>query len=509
MDFGSPVAQNVQAPNFTSTLSGLQGLQQQQLGIQQAQQNLQRGAAQTQMTQQDAQQRAAISKVDWSKYTDDTGTLSTDKMLSDPQLRASAGDSMLDVVKAGAGIRQAQLQNKQSLVGLNNGLRDQFGSMVGALRSDPDVIADNPAGRQKVEQAIGQFGQAGGPDAQRVAAIYGPIVEHAPQGKLAWGLNTVQLQAMDASRQAAAQQPAYANTGGTLQQTNPQAAGAPASIATTLPPTTGTMVSDGTQGVIGSPQAHFEGIQGPGRAAALAAIASGDEDQRNRQEAANVLANRPQGFVPQSMAAGQAQNISNNVEEMNRHFSSLQDQSAGTQLVSGLTGNIKALADTAATGVGGDKKAYVSGLLNAFGLGDKATGDLQKDTDLLSKNMAQLNLGTPAGTDAARALVEAGRPSTKMSAPAIKDAADQVASQVQANMAMRNMLSPAKQMGDTQTYNAQRQKLEQIADPRAWQYVNLGPGSPAAKDFMSKLQPGDRASLIQKVDQLEQMGMLK
>lgn len=209
-DFGTPAAANAQAPDFTKTLGGLMGLKQQQLGIQQAQQNLQRGAAETQMTQQSAQQRQGIANIDWSKYDDGTGAVSTDKMLGDEGLRKASGDQFLDVLKAGAAARTQQLQNKQMLVGLNNQLRDQFGSLVGALRTDPDVIADNQVGRQKVTDSIAQFGAAGGPDAQRVAAIYEPLVQHVPQGKLASSIGTVQLQAMDASRQATAQNPSLA-----------------------------------------------------------------------------------------------------------------------------------------------------------------------------------------------------------------------------------------------------------------------------------------------------------
>lgn len=228
-DFGAPVAQNVQTPNFTATLAGLQGLKQGQIGIQQAQQNLAHGAAETQMTQQSAQQRQGIANIDWSKYDDGTGAVSTDKMLGDEELRKASGDQFLDVLKAGAAARQQQLQNKQTLVGLNNGLRDQFGSIVGALRTDPDVIADNQVGRQKVTDAITQFGAAGGPDAQRVSAIYGPLVEHVPQGKLASSIGTVQLVAMDASRQAQAQAPTVAmvptQAGTQPFNTNPLAAG--------------------------------------------------------------------------------------------------------------------------------------------------------------------------------------------------------------------------------------------------------------------------------------------
>lgn len=255
-DFGAPATANYTPPSFTATLQGLQGIQSNALGIQQAQQNLQRGAAQTQITQQDAAQRAAIAKVDWGKYTDDTGTLSTDKMLSDPQLRASAGDSMLDVVKAGAGIRQAQLQNKQSLAGLNDTLRGQFSSMVGGLRTDPDVVADNPQGRQKVVDAMTNWAQQGGPDAARVAQIYAPVAEHAPPGKLVGGLQNIQLQAMSVPNQVAAQSPNLAmvpTQGGTQPfNTNPLAAGGVGAQGAPMIPPNQTVPTTGGGAAIGN-----------------------------------------------------------------------------------------------------------------------------------------------------------------------------------------------------------------------------------------------------------------
>jgi hypothetical protein len=92
------------------------------------------------------------------------------------------------------------------------------------LRTDPDVIADNDAGREKVNTAMGQFA-ATGPDAARVARIYGSSTEHAPKGKLASAISAMQLQAQDASSQAGHQAPGYVNTGSKLTNTNPQAAG--------------------------------------------------------------------------------------------------------------------------------------------------------------------------------------------------------------------------------------------------------------------------------------------
>lgn len=213
------------------------------------------------------------------------------------------------------------------------------------------------------------------------------------------------------------------------------------------------------------------------------------------------------GFVPSGPALGQEKNIGDNVDQMSRHFSGLQDQAAGAPMVTALTGNIKSLANDAITGTEAGKKKYLFGLMNALHIGGQYTGDLQKDTDLLEKQMAQLNLNTPASTDAARTLVQAARPNSHMSAGAISEAADQIASQVKANMAMRNVLSSYKQYGDVQGYNNMRQKLEQTADPRIWQYESLPKEQRAA--FMQKLQPQDRADLVNKAKQLTDMGIIK
>lgn len=212
-------------------------------------------------------------------------------------------------------------------------------------------------------------------------------------------------------------------------------------------------------------------------------------------------------FVASGPALGQAQNVASNFEEMNRHYGSLNDQATGNQLAQGLTGNIKALADSAITGTEAGRKSYLTGLLNALHLGNKATGDLQKDSDLLEKNLALLNLSSPASSDAARALVTASRPHSGMSAEAIKEAAGQVAGQIQANVAMRNMLTPYKLMGDVNGYTAARQKLESIADPRAFQFHSLPPEDRV--EMLKKLTPQDRLELRWKIDQLNQMGMFK
>lgn len=501
---------NVQTPNVTQTLGGLMGLQQQQ-------QQLQVGANAAQAAQQTQAERARVTQMMQSGVDDQGNSIRDASGAPDPVKLLPALGRMAPLT--GQQYAQSVMQTHNSKLALQSAAMTLSGQQRNAIMGPIQAIATNPGDPNVVKAASGALDQwvEQHPEMQGLVTSTKNLLTHVESAetpeKRAQMANS--LAAMFQPGQAVQTQPSQASVGngqqtliGTTAPPNAGGAFTPASgVQQQLPPTTGTIDASGTQGVIGAPQANFSGLRGPGRAAALADIAATNEDPNNRREAANVAAGRPQGFVPQSLPAGEAQNIANNVDEMNRHFASLQDQSAGMQLVSGLTGNIKSLADRAATGVGGGYKAFASGLLQAFHV--PSTGDEKTDTDLLEKQMAQLNLGTPASTDAARTLVAAARPHSTMSADAIKDAADQVASQVQANMAMRNALSGYKMMGDVQGYQAARTKLESVADPRAWQYLNLGPGTPEAKAFMGKLQPADRAALIQKAQQLEQMGLLK
>lgn len=222
------------------------------------------------------------------------------------------------------------------------------------------------------------------------------------------------------------------------------------------------------------------------------------------------------GFVPSGLPAGTQKNIDDNFKQMNDHFAGLQDQSQGTALVQSLKGNIQQLANKAITGTESDKLAYANGLLAALP-GHGHADDLKTATDLLDKNMVQLNLSTPAATDAARALITLARPNETMSAEAIKEATGQVASQVEANMAIRNHLAGYKYanngQGNSVAYQQERQAIEKVADPRIWQYLDLGKGSPEARAFMNKLSaadkdPRNKNGLLYKAHQAEQMGLI-
>jgi hypothetical protein len=218
------------------------------------------------------------------------------------------------------------------------------------------------------------------------------------------------------------------------------------------------------------------------------------------------------GFVAAGLPVGAENNIAANVNTMNKHFESLQDSAAGNQLAQGLVGNIQSLATKAITGTESDKLAYANGLLAALP-GNGHSDNIKTATDLLEKNMAQLNLSSPASSDAARVLISAARPHSTMSPDAIKEASQQLAAQVQANVAIRDHLARYKYanggQGDATGYQQERQNIESVADPRAWQYMDLGPGTPAAKSFIQHLSPSDRAQLGTKIQKLEQLGILK
>ena len=225
-DFGAPVAQGIQVPNATQTISNVLGIKSQQLQLQQQRQALAGQAAQVQQEQQTARQRAGLAQFmqnyDITQHVGADGTLDLNDLLTSKEARAAAGDAFPDLIKQFADIKTSQLAAKTSLVNLNSASQDAFDKMLGGLRTDPDVIAGNADGKAKVQSAIGQFA-ARGPDEARAARLYSTPIDHTQN--LAQTLSNMQLQGQSASEQAGNQRPSYISTGGTLEQVNPQAAG--------------------------------------------------------------------------------------------------------------------------------------------------------------------------------------------------------------------------------------------------------------------------------------------
>lgn len=227
-------------------------------------------------------------------------------------------------------------------------------------------------------------------------------------------------------------------------------------------------------------------------------------------------ANQKPGFQPTGLPAGTVGNIEANFATMNKHFETLQDASQGAQAIQALRGNIQQLATKAITGTESDRLSYANGLLSQFG--NEHASDAKEATDLLKKQLAKINVTAPATTDAMRTLVDASNPNVHMEPKAIKEATDQLASQVEANVAIRNHLAGYKYanngQGNAVSYQAERQNLEKIADPRIWQYQSLTPGSPEAKAFVANLPAADRdpsnaKGMAYKMQQLQKIGVIQ
>lgn len=213
------VGLGVQPPDMMTKLSQL-------LSVRGQQQALQGQAAEVAGAQQSQRQRAALAKYDWNRHLGEDGTIDLNT-LTDPELQKAAGDQYPELIQRMTQAKTAQTESRRTLTALRNDQREAFGSIMNGLRSDKDVSEDNEKGRQKVNEAMIQYGEMYGEDVLPVLQAYAKPLQGAPKGRLSDALRAVGLQAMSAGQQISAQQPQYANTGPALTNTNPNAPASP------------------------------------------------------------------------------------------------------------------------------------------------------------------------------------------------------------------------------------------------------------------------------------------
>lgn len=524
-DFGAPVAANIQAPQFTSTLSDLIGLKQKQqalqagaLGIQQQEQNLQSSALGIQKQQgelpsilSEAEVRDARAKQ--TKRLSELVQSGVDDMGNSLKNAAGEIDPAKTVAMAGRvaplapEIAQNVLATHTARVGLQSALlvldQNQRANLMGPIQA----IATNPndpsmltAARKTVASLAERR-----PELAGLAADANLLLDHVEAAK-----NPAQRAQMANAFSAMFQ-------GGQQVQTQPQAGqqdlGAVVKTGTTAPPVAGgaftptatagkSLAPQIVVGADGIPRAVGGGGGAP--AAPQPGIASGPSAPRPQAPGNGGLAGFPSNAQvgAQTAAAG----------DMVEHFRGLNTSAQALPITNALTKTIESLAPSAFTGVGGDKKQYVAGLWKALHLPGDPSGDAQTDTNLLNKAMAQLNLNTPAASVAAQHLTEAAQPNNKMDPEAIKEAAGTIAGQIRMNVAQRNFLNNIRYAnggaGNPEQYQQARQWFENSADPRIWQYEELAKRDAAgAKAFINR-QP-DRADLVLKAGELEKAGFFK
>ncbi len=500
-DFGGPpVANQINTPNM-QTLSGMMNVMQQQQNLQTGQFHQQEAEAGAQNQQQQMAERQTLQKMMLTGQDPDGNPIKDPNTgeVSPVALSAAVNKYMpltgQDVIQHVVKSMDDRLKLNDSVRQLGQNYRNDLSGIIGAaIKTDAnasdigskldDYASQNPAAAQTVAMAKQNLQHL--PD---VSSVQDPALQAQLQAAHDKKLLNIQQTFLPASTVAAEQQPAMTGVttpGGKFQpvQTNPLSA---VPMGSAGPAT--------QQGI--APQVYTNAAGQP------VFLGAGPSP---------IAAASPGGANTPFPANYNVQGMQSATANMTNHFDSLNAAAQSMPLTTALTKTIQGLAPTAFTGVGGDKKQYTAGLMNALGIGDKFTGNSQTDTNLMNKAMAQLNISTPAGTDAARALVEAGQPNSHMNQAAIQEAAGTIAGQVKMNVAERNFLNSTRYenggAGDPQAYQQGRQWFEQNADPRIWQYEDLMKNNPAqAKAFIAR-QP-DKADLITKTQALAGAGFFK
>lgn len=476
----------IKQPDMLERISDLVGIQRQQVAL--------KGEQQTQT------QRANLAKFDITKIIGDDGTIDLNK-IPDSGLREAAGDQFPDVLHTYAGIKQQQLAAKQSLVQLTDAQRSTFGDMVGALRSDPDVAQDTPAGRQKITQAFGQYATMYGRDVENVLRSYAAPIQNAPPGKLAQVVQNIQLQATSASEQAGRQAPAYTSTGAELRQTNPyaQQGQAPTSIPLTL---------------------------SPGEQATVVTDQLGNQYEMRRDAKGNIVSTRPLGGgsgtgggsdqAPARFGPGERASIEQQAETNFQNVSA--NRIAASLAPQQLDQINKALDISRTVETGGKfagKRAEWESTIASIIPGLKSAADdatklqlLDKFAERIAADSARV-LGANASTDAARESITRQNANIGYTPKAVQEVLKYAKAQTMAMSAKgdaQEQWLKAEGNGITKAHEFET-KWRQAYDPRLFQLESMDTGE--RRDFAKKLTDKEKLEMADKLQLLRDLGAMK
>ncbi len=470
-------------PDTFGRLSELMQMQRQSLATQADKVSLE-SATQSQ------KQRRELASFDWSKLSGDDGTIDLNKIMNSG-LREAAGDQFPQVLQQAVTLRQNQLGAKQTLLSLTDSQRKSFAEMVGALRSDPDVVDGSPEGKQKLNQALGQYVTMYGPDVENVVKAYAAPLMNAPPGKAGQVLQNIQLQATSASDQAGRQSPQYTNTGGQLQQTNPyaQSGQSPQKIDLTI---------------------------GPGQQSQLVSDPLGNPIEQRRDSRGNITGVAPVAGMP-SFGPGEKQSLEQQAEsnfrnvEANRIAASLAPQQ--------LDQIDKALHISAGVSTGGSdwarSRAKIESAIASVIPGIDTVSDDATKLQLLDKYLERIAadsarvLGANASTDAARESIARQNASTGYTRDAVQSVLEYARAQTKAMSAKGDAQEKwLKNEGNKITNQHEFEtKWRQAYDPLLFQLEAM-PDDKAKKKLEGQ-SAARRAELREKLKQLRELGALK
>lgn len=469
-DMIQPIGAMIKPPDPSQAMNTMSGI----LGLKQQQQNLQTGALKQQSQQLETGQAQGVQNFfqtwDPTQHIADDGSTDLDSALQSKEFKG-AGNAKPAIMQSLLDIKNKQLGNKQSLATLNKDLVTQFGTGMGALAKDEDVVTDktdpttgvNP-GRAKIDQFLGNFGKLS-PDAARIAQIYGPITQHAPAGKLAHGVSAMQLQAQSASEQQSQQNPVPGSF-----DTGTQIIPTTTNRATGIPQPTGQAVNK--QSVINTP-AGPAAVATPARGT-LTPLTTAPGPGGQQGPELNVTT--AQATTQNTAAAGvatrvqQAQAAANNTTQA-------QDALARTRAILDKPDSIN-------TGSGFEWKKGVRNLLASAGI-DTGGAD---DANTLVKNLAryEASRATQAGlggTDAARELAHNGSPNAALSTEALKGVVTQSLATEKALAAYANIQTKTKDAGQLAKNEADFRSIPNLI--QAYEY-GLARSDKESQEFLQK-----------------------
>lgn len=468
--------------SVTGKISDLLQLKRQMVDIQKAE-------AETAGAEQTQKQRANLATFDVGKLIGDDGMIDMNKVFSS-DLREAAGDTYAEQVSKYAGIRRQQLGTRQSLVELRTGQRDALNSMLGAVRSDPDVAQDTPEGRQKVAQVFQQYAEQYGEDTLPVLKAYAGALQNAPQGKLAQVLQNFQLQTTSAAALAERQAPKYVPAGGNLQQYNPlaQQGQSPDKIPITLSP--------GEQNKL---------VRGP------------DENPYIEQRAptGDITAYKAASGMPRFGVGERESTTEAKVSETRKNLDqTFANRSAAARVPEQLDYIRKAreLSKSVSTDNWAQKRASIESVIGSMipGFKDAQTDasklqELDKFLERIAANSNQI-LGQSASTDAARESISRQNASIGYTPQAIQAVLDYAEPQVLALQAKADAQDAwfEQEGNDVKSQHKFESEWRKAYDPRIFQLKAAS--DEEAKKIISKLSKDEKAELRKKTSQLKQMG---
>lgn len=513
-DFGSPVAGGITAPNpnqGTQTLSSLMGVagqaQNLQIGQQQlqsGQQQLQVGAGQAQQAQQQMAERQIFQQAMAKGVDPDGNPIKGANGEMDPVATASFANKYMPLT--GQGVVQSIIKTQADKIGLNDANRalgqNQRNDMSGIIRSAIGTNDPNAASTG-IDQYVQQNPSAA-PAAGFAKSLLGHLSPQMPQAQRDQALQHLAMQFQPSATTANQQAPSMVTAtgpGGGVQAINVNP-----NSATPV----GAVGGETAQGL--SPEAGATRVpvfqNGQAGTVPLGSITPGAPGYGgNNPFGSGRYGSQPgnnPGFAPSGASMGTPEMYG----QMNDHWTKTLADAGNAQNNIGLANNIKAYADQALTGKQVDKLTALNGILSIFG--ERGQTDVSTATDLLNKNMARLSLSSRAGaggTDAAGMLATAANPHGSMTAPAIKEAADQVISSQKMALAQQKLLQPYRQANDAQGYQGALSQFNTVADPRLWQYADMNAAQRQA--FRSGMNPADRKEFGAKMRSAEQLGVVQ